>query len=262
MEPELYREMHQLEKSHWWFRGRRRIVLSLINRYLDTTGEQRSYIDLGCGTGAMLAELERSGRVVGVDVSEEALRYASGQSVGHLIKATIPEGLADLGESFDCVLMLDLLEHLEDDRGAVRAASALLKPKGILIITVPAYQWLYAPRDVFHQHRRRYSGAALRRTMDAGDLEILLLSHYNMFLFPAAAAARLISRMRREEPGPDLVMPSPLVNGLLEHLFAFERFLIPHMSLPFGLSLIAVAQRREESPRRSFTRAHGAGSDK
>jgi len=241
MEKHLYREMHKLEAQHWWFRAKRRVVISLIEKYLDCRASPR-FLDLGCGTGAMLSELEVVGDVVGMDSSPDAISYASRHNGARLLEGTVPGDLARIEGDFDCVLMLDLLEHLDDDLGSLRAASRLLAPGGILVVTVPAYQWLYAPRDREHHHRRRYTRREVGSLLLAAGLEVELLSYYNTFLFPPAAIIRLLSKLRGEETGGDLSVPPRVLNRALETVFASERFLLPCLSLPFGLSIISVAR--------------------
>jgi SAM-dependent methyltransferase len=241
MESSLYREMHEFEEAHWWFRAKHRIVLHLIDRFLPLSRRPR-FLDVGCGTGGMLKHLESLGEAVGVDVSAEALAFASKQTKARLIQASAPDGLVGLEGGYDCVLMLDLLEHLEDDLGAIRAGASLLSPGGVLIITVPAYQWLYAPRDEYHHHLRRYSRHRLVELIREAGLKVRLASYFNFFLFAPAAVQRILSRIRREEPCPDLSVPPPPFNRALEEVFASERFLLPYLRLPWGLSLVAVCR--------------------
>ncbi len=246
MERPLYREMHELEDGHWWFAARRRIVLHLIDRYLTTSGVSR-FLDLGCGTGSLLRELEGRGEAVGMDVSEEALSFAATRTGAELLPGRVPEDVAAAGGGFDCVLMLDLLEHLEDDRGAVEAAARALKEGGLAVITVPAHPWLYAPRDRYHHHLRRYRKREVRDLVAAAGLREVFTSYYNMFLFPAAVAQRLWSRARGGEPGPDIRELPGLLNHALEGLFAAERFLLGRVPLPWGLSLISLACKQRST---------------
>jgi len=242
MEKDLYREMYELETAHWWFRARRSIVLALIGKYLDGPPPPR-FLDIGCGTGAMLRELEKMGEAVGMDTSEEALSFARTRTGARLVLGSAPGRLREMEERFDCVLMLDVLEHIEDDLEALKAASGLLKEGGILLATVPAYQWLYAPRDRYHHHLRRYTRRGLREAMAGAGLKIELVSYYNFFLFPAAAVSRLLSRVRGGGYGPDLRLPPPALNKTLEVLLSSERFLLPRFSLPCGLSVISLGRR-------------------
>ncbi len=239
MEEKLYHEMFQLETAHWWFRAKRRIVSYLIEKYWGT-GHRPRILDLGCGTGAMLQFLEGKGEVTGLDCSPEALDYARSRSRARLVQGSLPEDLDKVGRGYDCVLMLDLLEHLPQDATTLEKVRSLLDPQGIALITVPAYQWLYSPRDSYHHHLRRYSYRDLRKLLMDSGYRVLLLSYYNFFLFPAALISRIIDIVSKKEPGPDLSLPPSPVNKILEEIFASERFLLPRLRLPWGLSLIAV----------------------
>lgn len=233
--------MHDLENSHWWFLARREIVLHLIDIYAGTPPGAR-YLDLGCGTGSMLVELEKRGEAVGVDLSGEALAYAAETTGAALFQASIENGMPEIEADFDCVLMLDLLEHLEDDAGAVRSAAGFLRQGGIAVVTVPAYRWLYAPRDTYHHHLRRYRAKEVGRLLEGAGLTLEIVSYYNTLLFVPAAVSRLVSKLRGDAPGPDLKMPRPLLNETLARVFAFEKHLLPRVGLPFGLSVLAVAR--------------------
>lgn len=241
MERELYQEMYEQETAHWWFRARRTILLDIIERYRPARARPR-FLDLGSGTGAMMEVLARLGDTVGMDFAQDAVEYAAGRGAGTVIQGAIPDDTARIEGRFDCVLMSDLLEHLDDDLAALQSALPLLADGGVLVITVPAYQWLYAPRDAYHHHRRRYSRRGLKRLIQQAGYRIELLSYYNTILFAPAAAARLVSRLRGKEPGPDLSVPPARLNRLAERVFASERRLLGRVPLPFGLSLIAVAR--------------------
>ena len=238
-----FERMNELEPTLWWFRAKRRIVLDMTRRFLVSDGRPR-FLDLGIGAGSTLARLERIGEAVGMDISEYALDYASKRTTARLMKGHIPEDLDNLEGRFDCVLMLDLLEHLDNDFGTLLRVRGLLAPDGILVITVPAYQWLFAPRDVYLGHKRRYTRAAIRSLLERAGFEPELISYYNTFLFPLAVVQRLVSRAGRQEPALDLVLPPRLLNHALERVFASERFILPHVSLPFGLSVISVSRAR------------------
>lgn len=241
MEKALYREMYEMETRHWWFVARRRIVLELLGRYLTHGRPRPRFLDLGCGTGSMLQALEELGEATGMDVSGEALAFAATRTRARLLKGNIPEDLASLQEEFDAVLMLDLLEHLDDDRGAVKAAARLLREGGLLVVTVPAYRWLYSPRDQFHHHRRRYSRREIRDMVRGAGLHEIFTSYYNCFLFPLATTQRLWSKWRRAEPGPDLKEPPAWLNLVLKNVFSAERFCLGRATLPWGLSIISLA---------------------
>lgn len=249
MEEDLIQEMHEMDYTHWWFRARRRIILTLIESLVEP-GCRPRILDIGCGTGAMLGELDELGEAVGFDTSGEALAFARTRTSAYLIRGEAPGDLADIDDRFDLILLLDMLEHADNDIAVLRASAGLLRGGGSLIATVPAYQWLYAPRDTYHHHRRRYSKGRLRESMTLCGLDVDLISYYNFLLFPMAAALRLCSKIKGGEPGPDLRRPPRAVNRMLEEIFASERFLLPRISLPWGLSLVAVGSIPADGGRR------------
>ena len=163
MEAQLIDELSRVEENHWWFQARRQIVWSLVNRYVDGGAQRRLKIcELGCGTGGNLTSAAWKHEVVGVECSELALTYAR-RKLGSRVRAgSLPDGVDLPAGTFDVVLLADVLEHIDDDERSAQAAIRLLKPNGIVIATVPAYQWLYSPRDARHQHYRRYSKQQFR----------------------------------------------------------------------------------------------------
>lgn len=244
MDAELYDELHRVEKTHWWFRARRHIVWSLVRRYVDGAPNRRLRIcELGCGTGGNLLAAAEKHDVVGVECAPQALAYAR-QKLGNWVRfGRLPHEIDLPPQSFDVVLMTDVLEHIEDDAASANAALELLRPGGIVVATVPAYQWLYSPRDAHHHHFRRYSKRRFADLWSGDAAETLLLSHYNSLLFPAAAGARLASKfLRREKPG-DLSVPPPFINDRLAQLMQCESNLLGRLPMPFGLSLVSVVRK-------------------
>jgi SAM-dependent methyltransferase len=246
MDASLYDELHRVEQTHWWFRARRHIVWSLVRRYADGGSNRRLRVcELGCGTGGNLAAIANEHDVTGVECSPHALRYAQ-QSLGTRVRyGSLPHEIDLPPESFDVVLMADVLEHIEDDAASASTALRLLSPNGIAVATVPAYQWLFSPRDVHHDHFRRYGKDQFGALWNTANCQIELLSHYNTALFPAAAAVRLASKIswRGSKPG-DLSIPSRVINERLARLMQCEANLLGRLPMPFGLSLIAIVRKR------------------
>lgn len=241
MESYLYEEMFRLEERHWWFAAKHRIILSLLQRHLPPSKETR-IADLGCGCGRMLQLLSEHYSAVGIDASPIAIDFSKQRGV-QIELGTLPDNLPLPKASCDAVVMLDVLEHLDDDIASARAAAALLKPAGLLLVTVPAYQWLYGPHDAAHHHRRRYSRPQLRQTLTHAGLKIDLITYYNTLLFPLALAQRLAQRFAKPDAPISTQPPAAPVNALFGSIFAFERHLIGRLPMPLGLSLIAVAHR-------------------
>jgi SAM-dependent methyltransferase len=245
MDTKLFDEMYRVEQDHWWFRARREIVWSLVRRYLGGPKSGRLKIcELGCGTGGNLAALADNHDVVGVECSPQALEYAQRRLGNRVCSGSLPSNIDLPPDSFDVVLLADVLEHIEDDAGSAKAALHLLRPGGIVVATVPAYQWLYSPRDTHHYHYRRYSKGRFRALWRTSNTQTLLLSHYNALLFPLAAAVRLASKLRSvNDAAGDLTIPPRLANELLSLLMRSEQNLLGRLPVPFGLSLVAVTMK-------------------
>jgi SAM-dependent methyltransferase len=246
MDAQLYDELHRVEQTHWWFRARRHVVWSLVRRYLPHGPARRLKIcELGCGTGGNLISLADRHDVVGVELADRALKFARTKLGDRVIKGHLPDGIPLAPGMYDVVLLADVLEHIEDDAASARAALRLLRPGGIVVATVPAYQWLYSPRDARHHHFRRYGKQRFAALWPSRDAEIQLLSHYNSLLFPPAAAVRLMSKLfpTRASQGDLSIPPAPL-NRLLTQIMRSEANILGRLPLPFGLSLVAVVQKR------------------
>ena len=242
MKAELYAQMRELEDRHWWFTGRRRIVAEVIRR-MPLPADAR-ILDAGCGTGGNLPMLARFGELTGAEFDAEAARLARRRGVCEVVRAGLPDAMPFSPAQFDLVTLLDVLEHIDDDAASLRTLGGLLAPGGHLLLTVPAFPFLWGPHDEAHHHRRRYRAAGLRAVIEQAGLKVQWLSHYNSALFPAVAAVRLLHRLLPEGPvGDELALPPAPVNRLLEGLFAAERHLLGRVRLPVGVSLIAVARR-------------------
>lgn len=201
--------------------------------------------DLGCGPGALVMRLAAAGYdAVGVDASAEAIGLARERGV-RVLPGSLPREVPLEPGSCDGVILSDVLEHLDDDRGAVRAAAGLLRPGGVLICTVPAHPVLWTRRDEMHHHRRRYTFGAFGALFEGVGLERELVSYYNAGLFPVMAAARLAKRAipRLDRAGPDIRRLPRGVNGALRVVFEAEKHVLARGRLPLGASLIAVHRR-------------------
>ena len=241
MERAVYDRMAALDQAHWWFTARRRILAELVRRVAQPPKQAR-ILEIGCGTGHNLAMLEGFGRVEATELDDGARAIAE-QRLGRTIApARLPdlEGF-DKG-AYDLVALLDVLEHVDDDKGTLAAIHALLKPGGALLLTVPANPWMWSAHDEAHHHKRRYRKRAIAGLLDAAGFETALLSHFNSLLFPAAALSRVAGKLRKRDHADDAMPPAP-VNRLLDRLFGLEKRLVGRLPLPFGVSLVAVARR-------------------
>jgi SAM-dependent methyltransferase len=244
MQDDVYQTMFEVEDRHWWYVAKQQIVLSLLRRYLPPANGTRPRVaDLGCGCGAMLTRLSRDYDAIGIDGSPHAIDFCARRGVkAQLVDFT--DGLSLSNGQFDAVLMLDVLEHLEDDRAAAMQAASLLRSGGIMICTVPAYRWLWSYWDDLHHHFRRYNRRQLGELLKGAGLKPQLLSYANTALFPLAATIRTLQKNQKPaNPKAAMHVPIAPVNWALRTMYASERHLLGRVPLPFGLSVIAVAAK-------------------
>ena len=233
------------EDWYWWHRARRSIIQALLRHAL--RGADNLILDVGAGTGATSLALQQFGRVVAIDLSAEATAIARDR--GLAVARMDAVALAVPDATFDLVVALDVLEHLQDDLAGAREFLRVLKPGGVLLVTVPAYAWLWSSHDVANWHWRRYRRRPLRRLLEAAGLEVEVCSYVMLSMLLPAAAYRLLERLpgRRVAEGEAEVRFTavpPLVNSLLAHVASWGGHLAGRVWLPFGLSIAAVARRR------------------
>jgi SAM-dependent methyltransferase len=239
MERVVYDRMAELDELHWWYRARRDVLAALIRRRaMPPPGA--AVLEVGCGTGHNLQMLGQFGTVDAIEMDADARAVAEkrlGRPVG---SALLPELPGVPRGHYALIGAFDVIEHVDDDNGAVAALAQCLKPGGRLVMTVPAHQWMWSAHDEANHHKRRYSKKALRRLVEGSPLRLEALGYFNSLLFPAAVAARAAGKITGREGSDDALPPKP-VNWLFERIFAAERHLIGRAALPPGLSLFAVA---------------------
>ena len=231
------------EADHWWFRSRRDLVLLQLRqaaRELDFPARSLRLLDFGCGTGFNLSHLREFGEVYGADrlrPQDAEFRIQNGFPV-----LDVDSELSDYEGRFDLVTALDVLEHLDDDVEGLRMLCRLLGPGGQLLLTVPAYDWLWSGEDVISEHRRRYSRSGLLRSCRAAGLRVHYVSYFNLSILPAMTSVIWARRLfaRSSEPRSNLAMPPAWLNEALYALTAREAAWVgtERGSLPAGASLV------------------------
>jgi len=252
MGPELYALHADIEERHWWFTGRREIMRALVHRLLPPA-RTSMIVDVGCGTGSNIASFASEYHAVGVDTSDAAIALARQRFPGVDFRLGLAPAIldGDAGRA-DLYLMMDVLEHIEDDYLALSSLLAAAKPGTVFFLTVPANMALWTQHDVSFGHHRRYDPARLRRVWQGLPVTELLLSHYSARLYPVIRAVRAVSRLRNKalsDNQTDFAIPPAPLNAALHSLFAGEsaRLLraLDGRGSPyeFGSSLVAVIRR-------------------
>jgi SAM-dependent methyltransferase len=246
MNPDEYTKLDLIDRTHWFYSGKRAIVRSWIQRYL-TLEPDDLVIDAGCGTGKFLEEMAGTCRVLGLDDHAESIAIAGPRLAavnGSVLQTTLdrvdlPDGCAAV------VTLMDVLEHLDDDVGVLREMGRLVRPGGLVIITVPALRCLWSDWDVALHHRRRYQRPDLRKVLAASGMTTLHCAYFNTLALPAIGVVRAWRKLRPPRPGRERAedrVPGRLLNALLYHTMVIParwKWFRP----PAGVSLLAVLQK-------------------
>ncbi|MGH2706061.1 MAG: glycosyltransferase [Actinomycetota bacterium] len=228
--------MASAEERHWWHVAKRRMVKAAI----DGRRPAGPCLDVGCGAGGVLAEVSASVPVVGVDLSTDALAFARARGITGLVRGEAG-ALPFASGSFSAALALDVIEHHPRPEELLREIRRVLADDGILIVTVPAFQWMWSYADHVLGHYRRYTRRQLAAELEATGFAPERVTYFHSWLLPLAWLFRKIRPLvGRSETADDFPVPAPL-NRLLSAVCAMEMRWLAHRDLPFGLSVLAVA---------------------
>jgi SAM-dependent methyltransferase len=244
MDRAVFDRMAEQDQVHWWYVARRKILADLIARKIDLPDPSVAWLlEIGCGTGHNLDMLRRFGRLDAIELDSSARALAS-QRLGHAVTdAALPElpGVPD--RAYHLIALLDVLEHVDGDEAALRSIATKLAPGGSILVTVPAYQWMWSAHDEAHHHKRRYSRRGLGSVARSAGLEVAQIGYFNSLLFPLAAVVRIAGKALGKKESDDKVPPAPL-NRLFQSVFGLERHLLGRVPLPAGVSLFAIFTTR------------------
>jgi SAM-dependent methyltransferase len=243
MDQLLMKTMLDVDEHHWWYRGRRRIIRSELDRL--PLPQAARVLDAGCGSGRTLEELEPYGEVHGIELDPQAAEFARSRGVGEVQIGRL-EDLPWPDATFDLITCLDVIEHTPDDRATLTELRRVCKPGGWLLVTVPAYQALWSMHDDANHHYRRYSRSTLRAAAHDSGWQLHRMTSFNSLLLAPAAAVRLAQRRApNSEYTPEIRLGPTWLNALLERPLRIEaRWLARGRTLPAGLSLMAIMENR------------------
>ncbi len=263
MQAHTYSIMNEVEKGHWWFVGRRRIIESFLKRLSqdmtrvdgvlpnsanptesDRPGTSLKILDVGCGTGANLEMLSQFGEAEGVDVSAEALAFCRARGLEN-VKEGEAEHLPYEDNAFDLVTGLDVVEHLDDDLAGLKEMRRVVRREGRALLFVPAFMFLWGVQDDISNHRRRYTLNGLKQVVTQAGFEVERATYVNISFFAPILLGRLLMRATGFRPASENNLTIGFLNGVLGKIFGAERLALRHTGFPFGVSIICVARKVE-----------------
>ena len=243
MDPGYGARYEDLYRRHWWWRAREAAILLELRRQSPKGGFRR-ILDVGCGNGLFFDRLRELGEVEGVE-PDTALLDPRGPWRHAIHAVPFDDGFLP-GHRFDAILMLDVLEHLDDPAAALHHAVELLAPGGVILCTVPAFQWLWTSHDVLNHHRRRYNRREFRELARQGGMKISSERYLFQWLVPAKLAVRWLEHLRNSPPRPPTVPPEPL-NSALRIVSRIQERVTSVIRVPWGGSLMVTGSAKQDS---------------
>jgi SAM-dependent methyltransferase len=242
MQQHTYSIMYEIEGTHWWFTGRRRIIRSFVEEICRKMNVSRPRIlDVGCGTGANLELLGEFGEAEGVDVSIDALAFCRARGLQNVRQGAAEKLPYETG-TFDLVTALDVVEHLDDDVAGLREMRRVLRTGGRALLFVPAFMFLWGVQDDVSHHRRRYTLTGLRRVVGEAGFEVERSTYANISFFAPILAGRLLMRATGLRPASENNINVSALNGVLGRILGAESSLLRRVNLPLGVSALCVAK--------------------
>lgn len=240
-----YPILFDVEQSHWWYIGRRRIIEGFVADICRRVTDRRPRIlDVGCGTGANLIMLSKHGDAEGVDVSEDALAFCRERGLDK-VRLGAGEELPYEDATFDLVTALDVVEHMDDDLAGLSEMRRVLRPGGRVLLFVPTFMFLWGVQDEVSNHRRRYRLPQLQRVLEQAGFEIERMTYANITFFLPILAIRKLMRLTGMKTASENNINVPALNGVFGRVLSAESWILRYMNLPFGVSGLCVAKKTE-----------------
>lgn len=245
MQKEYYPWYYRIEREHWWFQVRNEILKNLVR---DFSGKQSlKILNVGVATGYTTEMLQEFGDLTSVEYDKDCYDYLQSFLPGKIVNASITE-LPFSDNEFDIVCAFDVLEHVQEDREAVRELNRVCKKNGTIIVSVPAYRFLWSEHDIINHHVTRYTEKELLNLFSRN--KIVYSSYFNFFLFIPIALVRVVKTLMFGKPKVELAksdfksVEPTIISRILKFIFSCEKlFINRRISLPFGVSIILVAAK-------------------
>ena len=237
-----YKIEERVQTFHWWFVVRRKLLKTILCS-LNLQRESLT-MDIGCGVGSNLSLLKAIGlKAMGCDRSFDNLLLAKNKFFLPFINGDL-ENLPIRSSSVELVIATDVLEHLEDDIAGVRELCRILRRNGHLIVTVPAFQFLWGTQDIVTGHKKRYSKRGISNVLKQNGFQIMRSSYFNFFLFFPILFARRVVHLLGLRLHSENEINFPLLNFFLKTIFSLEPYLLKYLPFPFGVSIVCVAKKQ------------------
>ncbi len=237
--------------AHWWYEIRFSVLKTLLERYW-ALEEDADILVPGCGGCPDFEFLSKYGKVYGFDPDEDLINRCKRQGIENIEVGNLPDDIAFGDKKFDAIFLLDVLEHIEDDRTALQKLIPLLKSKSsVLVITVPAFRFLWGDNDIYHRHKRRYTARQIIRLLKEGGYCPLYVGYFNFFFFPIVFIYRKFQMISRRifkkdcKIGSDTGGSFGIFDMILVGIGRFESLLLKYIKFPFGVSIVAIAKKQE-----------------
>jgi SAM-dependent methyltransferase len=244
MRDDAYRELHQLENTHWWFVGARFIYRALIEIGFGKESKGQRMLEIGCGSGGNLATLNAFGPTAGLEMSAQPLAMIQYRPQLGLVQASA-EALPFASDSFDGVHLWAVLEHIENDLGVLREAGRVCRPRGCITLQTAALPVLWSHHDEANLHKRRYIRTQLAALLREAQLSPIQLSYQNFFAFFPTLVVRRIQRLFVRSPRYDMGFTNPWINRIMLNVLRFEAWFLKKYKFPIGIDLVAVCRVRK-----------------
>ena len=223
------------QKKHWWFQARKKIIDQIISSI--NLKKKNNILDFGAGSGVNLDMLRKHGLV---DIHEQN-KYARAIIKKEKKIKNLYSTLKIKKNFYDLILLADVIEHVKQPKELLKDLKKFLKKDGHILITVPAYQFLFSKKDKVLGHYRRYNKELLKTELSGFKVENI--SYFNTFLcIPIIIMTMLNKFLKRDYIKQVETTPNFILNKLCYIIFASEKYFIKYFNLPFGISIYVLAK--------------------
>jgi len=246
MENIEYKVMYDIEQSYWWFVGKQFLINRILRRLIPKSQQTAKVLDIGCGTGIILKLLKSFGASYGMESSSDAVLFLRKRNLNNIVQSDAGRSVPFKTNTFSVITCLDVLEHLDNDLPLIEEMFRVCKPGGYVLVTIPAFEFLWSHHDTALHHKRRYTKPQLMAMIRGPEWKVCKCSYYNtLFFFPILVVRKLKGLLsNHESPRSDFFMRLPAwLNRAMSLLFISEISLLRYLNLPFGVSLVLTLQK-------------------